>query len=80
MGNISHIFPTVLGLDQELENVGILLESSNAEGLNTIGYPNYFPTFQQHAQSKTTFFFIMKFLIINFFRHKRRNNTSIGNL
>lgn len=51
MGNISHIFPTAPGLDQELENVGILLESSNLEGIDDgIGFSDYFPAFQQHVR------------------------------
>lgn len=59
MGNISHIFPTTPGLDQELENVGILLESSNAEGLDDgIGFSDYFSTFQQHSKGNLSNFIL----------------------
>ncbi|XP_017770125.1 PREDICTED: inositol hexakisphosphate and diphosphoinositol-pentakisphosphate kinase isoform X7 [Nicrophorus vespilloides] len=48
MGNLSHMFPTVPGLDQDLENVGILLDTTDKEtGPGSMEFSEYYASLQQ---------------------------------
>lgn len=60
MGNLSHMFLTAPDLDQDLGNVGILLETSNQDecvSQDPVEFPSYFVNLRPQARSKYNIFF-----------------------
>lgn len=49
---MSHMFPTTLGLDQDLGTVGMLLDSSSREGVGSTEFSEYYANLQQSIQGK----------------------------